>query len=786
MTSLTSFWTGPKPMTLPSTYHPFRRCIFLVGFLIVMVISSCTGLRNLPEGEKLYTGSNIHLEKEKDIVDDRNVERELSRVLRPAPNSKLLISRPRLWMYQHAGEPTGRGLRHWMRNRLGEEPVLYDDAFMDRNMRLLYNRLYNMGYFDALVEEAKDTTARTVSVDYRVSLRQPYRVRTLFPVDEDSRMAEQVNESLVNSLIVTGDPYSLETMRQERQRIERALKKKGYFYFHPDHLLFRADSAVGDRHVDLHTTIKADIPDAVRKAYLIGNIYIHADYMAGGSNRTTMQDTLQLEGGVYFTDDSEQFDPGVIRRAVLFQKDSLYDVRDHDRSLNHLMSLGTFRFVNIRFRARQEEGRDVLDVRVLLTPTERRSMSAELRGVTKSNNFAGPGLNTTLTNRNVFKGAETLDLSLDGSYEALVGRRRSASSTELGMDATLSFPRFLLPAGWKETPRVLSPKTNISVGANFLSRTDAFQLTTMHARYGYTWNRDLATQLRISPLMFNLFVLGDVDEEMEGVLVEGALLRHGLFEQFILGGQYSYIYNSRLKATDRNDWYVHLNLDLSGNIAYLLLDQVFGASKGEDGGYGLFNQSFAQYAKADGDFRYYWQMGEGHRLVYRLFLGAGLPYGNSEMMPYVKQYVTGGSNSIRAFHPRSVGPGRYVPDEETAGTYNIYQTGEMKLEANVEYRFDITSLFKGALFVDAGNIWRVRDDENVPGGKFSAGTFYEEIAMGAGVGLRIDASFFILRFDFAAPLANPATDSFFDPFRLHKSRWRRDNIVFNLGIGYPF
>ncbi len=764
------------------------RGLIWLGTILLLVLSSCTGLRKLPEDEYLYTGSRIHLDKEEDVEDKRNVERELSRVLRPAPNNQLIISRPALWMYQRAGEPTGRGVRHWMRNRLGEAPVLFEEAYVDRHLRLMYNRLYNMGYFDARIAHQQDSTRRTVSLDYQVSLKRPYRFGTLYPVDEDTELAREINDGLVNSLIVEGDPYSLETIRRERQRIERALKEKGYFYFHPDHLLFRADSTVGDRQVNLHATIKADIPDAARRSYHIGHIYMHADYMAGGADLAVMRDTLELEEGVYFTDDAGQFDPQAIRRSVFFNQDSLYDVRDHDRSLNHLMSLGTFRFVNIRFRPSQEADKNLLDVRVLLTPIERRSISAELRGVTKSNNFAGPGFNTTLTNRNLFRGAEQLDLSLKGAYEMLVGRQRSASSSELGMDATLSFPRFLLPAGWKTAPQVLSPRTSITLGANRMSRTDAFDLTTMHARFGYTWNRDLATQLRVYPVVFNLYRLGDVGEGMEDILVGGTLLREGLFEQFIIGGQYAYVYNSRLKSGNRHDWYVHLNLDLSGNIAYLLMDQVLGVSKEEDEGYGFFDQSFAQYAKADGDFRHYWQVGEGSRLVSRLFLGAGLPYGNSEMMPYVKQYVTGGANSIRSFHPRSVGPGRYVPDEETEGTYNIYQTGDLKLEANLEYRFDITSLFKGALFVDAGNIWRVHDDENVTGGTFSASTFYEEIALGAGLGLRIDASFFILRFDFAIPLADPAvdTDSFFDPVRLHDSRWRKDHIVFNLGIGYPF
>ncbi len=760
----------------------------LLAIAWLMLVPACTGLRQLPEDQLLYTGSRIVIEKQEDFADDRDVEAELKKTLRPVPNSIIWKSRPAMWMYLVAGEPRGKGLRHWMRNRLGEAPVLFEEVNTERNMRLLSNRLYNMGYFDAGLDHMADTSRRSVSLEYRVSVLPPYRFGDLHPMPGDGDLSGAVNRELENSLIVPGEPYDLTLLRRERQRIDRALKQQGYFYFHPDHIIFHVDSTPGNRRVDVYPAVKSGIPDAAKKKYHIGNIYIHADYMAGGPDGLPEADTLLLGEGMYFTDALHHFDAATIVRAVFLKTDSLYDIRDHDRTLNHLISLQTFRFVNLRFTPGEAQGRDVLDVRVLLTPLERKSLTAELRGVTKSNHFAGPGLETAFTNNNLFGGAESLKLGINGSYEWLVGHQRRGSAREFGLDASLSWPGFLLPAGWKTSLMVLNPKTTMSLGTNFLTRTDAFRLNTIHARYGYAWNRDPANRLHITPLVLNIFVLGDVDETIEGVRIGGSLLRKDLFEQFILGGQYSWTHNSRLLSPGTSDWFIHLNLDLSGNMAYLLMRYILFSSPEEEGEYAIFNQRFAQYVKFDADFRHYRQLGSGSKLAARLFLGAGIPYGNSSVLPYAKQFVIGGPISIRAFYPRSLGPGTYSPSDDDAGGYGIHRTGDLKLEGSLEYRFDITSLFKGAVFVDAGNIWRWADDEHVPGGRFDPGHFLGEIAMGAGTGLRIDAGFFVLRFDFAFPLADPANDTggYFDPVRLFDRTWRRDNLVFNLAVGYLF
>jgi outer membrane protein insertion porin family len=762
-------------------------CI-MSSFMMLMLLSSCSGLRGLEEGQQLYTGASIHFEEVEPFDEQRNVERELERVLRPKPNSTFLFMRPRLWMYQKAGEPAGKGLRHWMKNRFGEEPVLFEGVDVERNLRLIRNRLYNMGYFDAGLSFRLDTTSSKAHLHYNALLRPPYRFGDIFPVSEDTPMAEVINSVTEESLIITDEPYSLDVLKRERQRINNALKKQGYFYFHPDHMLFRADSSANYRTVDIYSTIKSDKPPVSERQYRIGNIYIHADYLTDASLGQPDPDTLVIDDGLFFFDAMQQFKPKTIARAIFFKKDSIYDIDDHDRSLNHLISLGTFQFVNMRFSARENEGVHYLDVRVLLTPIRRKSLTAEVRGVTRSNNFAGPGISASFTNHNLLKGAEVLKLAVNAAYETLIGRQVSASSREFGLDATLSFPRFVILFNRETYPEVLSPKTNISMGINFMGRTDAFNLTTMNAQYGYVWSHKPVNQFRVSPVAFSLYTLGVIDESIEGILVGGTLLRRGLFEQFVIGGQYSYVYNSRLQPDAGNDWYFHVNLDLSGNLAYLLMHNVMGVSPVDDNVYGLFNQGFAQYTRVDADLRRYFNMGGDRQLVSRLFIGTGFPYGNSDMLPYVKQYVIGGANSVRAFQPRSLGPGSYVPEGDSQAAYNIYHTGELKLEANLEYRFGISGIFKGALFADAGNIWRWKEVEEVPGGQFDVNSFYEQIALGVGTGLRIDAGFFLLRFDFAFPLANPTIDSkgFFDPVHLGRGEWRRDNLVFSLAIGYPF
>jgi outer membrane protein insertion porin family len=761
----------------------FRAILFLST---IALLGGCSNLRYLEEGQQLYTGSDIEIISDERIPNKREVASELERVLRPQPNEKILTWRYRLWFYNVAGEDPGNFLTRFMRNRIGRPPVLFEEFSIDRSVRLMENRLFNMGFFDPVIDFRVKEKRKRAGVEFDVFLNPAFTISELLPIESDSEIAGFINESLEKSLIRPGDAYRLSKLREERERITMDLKELGYFYFHPDFLLFRADTTAGERQVSLSLAIKRNIPSNALERFTIRNTYINTSFIFGSADQYT--DTIYLENGVYLLNNNGQFKPSTLKRAVFFENGRLYNSHDHNLTLNHLMGLGVFKFVNLRFIEINENDLPQLDVQVQLSPMDKKNLSAEIRGVSKSTNFAGPGMSISFNNRNFLGGAENFTLNLDGAYEFSIGGDSQGRSWETGASSELTIPRFIAPFGFSDVSTRFIPRTRVALSFNFLYRTDAFSVSSIRSQFGYLWNQSVTTQYRYNPFVFNIFSLGFVSDKFEEFFSQEALLRQGLFEQFLLGSEFSYYYNSQLRSQRRHSWYFNYNIDLSGNMLWLLLRGMNLSDTLDDGGYGIFNQSFSQYARNDFDLRYYLDLGQGRRLVTRMAAGFGIPYGNSSTLPYIKLYTTGGSNSLRAFHPRSLGPGIYQSPDTLETAFDIYQSGEIKLELNLEYRFSMTNIIKGAVFADAGNIWNLKERERAPGGKFKTSEFLGQLALGTGVGLRFDFTFFILRLDLAFPLAVPYDDSpgYFQSIRPLDRNWRRDNLLLNLAIGYPF
>ena len=760
---------------------------YLSIIAMLLLFTSCSNLKYLDENQQLYTGSNIKIESEEKITNKGELVSEIERVIRPKPNEKFLFWRPRLWFYNVAGEDPGNALTSYMRNTIGRPPVLFEDFKVDRSIRLIENRLFNMGFFDAQIDHKIRESEKKAGLEFTVALNPAFTIAELLPIDSETDIAIHINESLDKSLIKPGRDYRLSILREERERITTNLKEMGYFYFHPDFLIFRADTTSGEREVSLSLALKTNIPDNAIKRFYLRNIYINADFSLASEHDAN--DSIYLENGIYLSNNNGEFKPSTLNQAVFFEKDKLYNSNDHDLTLNHLMGLGVFKFVNLRFSEVGEKEKPYLDLKVQLSPLDKKSISAEIRGVTKSTNFAGPALSLSFNNRNFLGGAENFTLNLDGAYETYIGQReRSANSWEAGATAELIIPRFVVPFGISTLSPRFIPKTRIGLTFDFRNRTDAFSISSIRSNFGYLWNQSVTSQYRFDPLVFNVFSLGSVSDEYQQIFLEEQLLRRGLFEQFLLGSEFTYYYNSRLRERKKHGWYIEYNIDLSGNIAYLVINGLNLGEEQEDGGYEIFNQSFSQYARNDFDLRYYLDMGQNQKLVTRLAAGIGVPYGNSSTLPYVKLFTTGGSNSIRAFHPRSLGPGTYQSPDTLQTSFNIYQSGDIKLELNLEYRFSMTNVIKGAVFADAGNVWNLQERERTPGGKFEYSGFLSQMALGTGFGLRFDFTFFILRLDLAFPLAVPYDDSsgYFQKLDFSDKSWRRDNLLLNLAIGYPF
>lgn len=760
----------------------------LLLLLLLFLVGACSNMRYLQEGQQLYTGSKVRIEAEEKINNKSEVASELERVIRPQPNNKFLFWRTRLWFYNIAGESPSTRPGRWIKNTIGRPPVLWEDFSVNRSVRLIENRLFNIGFFDPQIVYQIKESEKKVSVGFSITLQRAYTIKEVLPMESKEAIAQQINESLEKSLLREGRPYQLAIIRQERERITNHLKDLGYYYFHPDFLLFRADTTVGDREVSLSLTLKPNIPDNALYKYSIRNIHVNTNHALEDSS-TQYADTLYLENGMHLINNQNLFKSSTIQKAIFFEQGELYNTRDHDLTLNHLMGLGVFKFVNLRFSESQFQDKSSLDVRILLSPMQKKTIGAELRGVSKSTGFVGPGLSLSFTNRNFLSGAEHFSLSIDGSFETLLGQRqRDARSAEVGASAELSIPRFVAPFGLSDVSPLYIPRTRISLSFNFLNRTDAFSVSSIRSMYAYEWRQSVTSSYRYAPFVINIFSLGNISDQYEQFFSREVLLRRGLFEQFLLGSEFSYYWNTQLRGSRKHAWYFNYNLDLSGNVAYLLLDKLNLASEQDEGGYGIFNQSFSQYTKTDFDVRYFLDLGHGRKIATRFIAGLGVSYGNSTTLPYVKLFTTGGSNSIRAFHPRSLGPGSYSSPDTLLGSFDIYQSGDIKLEFSSEYRFRISNIFKGAVFVDAGNVWNRTERERASGGQFDSSEFLSQVALGTGVGLRMDFTFFLLRLDLAFPLAVPYDDSsrYFQDINILDGSWRKNNLLLNLAIGYPF
>lgn len=426
----------------------------------------------------------------------------------------------------------------------------------------------------------------------------------------------------------------------------------------------------------------------------------------------------------------------------------------------------------------------------------------EVQGVSKSNNFVGPGVAFTFTDKNFARGAELFQVKLNSAYEVQVTRQnnQALNSFELGLETSLTFPRFITPIHIDFSSRRYLPKTQIKAGLNLQNRVSYFRLNSFNVAYGYNWRETAAKTHELFPIDITFVKTDKKSEEFEDRLKQNGVLAKSFEDQFIIGTRYSYTLNTQLmeqqvdkyekRRIKEHSFYFRGGIDVAGNLLYSIQDRI----EKSGGTYKLFGNPYSQFVRGDLDFRYYWQPDPKNKIATRLNIGAGYSYGNSSTLPYIKQFSIGGSNSIRAFQARSLGPGSYNVKTDTTiikadnRIVFIDQRADFKLEGNVEYRFDIYKSFKGALFVDAGNIWAWKDEER-GGAQFDKDTFLNQLAVGTGFGLRYDFSFFVLRLDTAFPLRKPyevGHEWVINKIDFGSSSWRGSNLVFNIAIGYPF
>jgi outer membrane protein insertion porin family len=758
-------------------------------FLMLLLLSACSGLKHLPEGELLYTGAEVQLEGGDKISGKKKrfIKNVAEGALRPEPNSSFLGIRPRLWMHNVAGpEP-----KTWIGKRLkktGRPPVLLSSVRQSTTAEFIDARLFNIGIFNAYTGSETIDKKRTAKVIYTSYIHKPYTISEyIYDISDDS-LGKAILSVKERSFIKPGIDYNLDLLRNERDRLDNLLKHRGYFYFSPDYLVFIADTSAVDRTVSLTLNLKDDTPESALTVYRINNVFIDQDYSISEGTTGKSTDTLRYHSKLYLGKESEMnIRPGVISRSVFLKKNEIYTRRNHTITLNRLMSMGSFKFVQVKFSDSDTTAAGYLDVEVLMTPMTKRTFRAEIDIVSKSNNYTGPRMNVSFLNRNTFKGAELLYISMAGSYEAQLSGKENLFSYSLNPQVELTFPRFILPWNLKTKNRVYLPKTRLSLSYNYLKRVAWFDMRTIQFGFGYRWRESNLIEHEFNPINLSNTSIRNKSVAFNELLDSNPFLKKSYEEQFIAGANYTFTYNEQVLQFRRMQFLLIASAETAGN-AFSLAHIIGGVKPSAEHPSRVIGSVYSQYGKLSLDGRGYYNFRDKNKFAMRLFTGVAKPYGNSSVLPYSKQFFSGGSNSIRAFHINSVGPGTYNQDSINIGFLQL--GGDIKLEMSAEYRFNIYRFFKGALFIDAGNIWLHEANPEIAGSPFLFSEFMHEIAVGAGVGIRIDVSFFLLRFDLAMPLRKPWLEEsnrwVIDQISFGSKDWRRDNLVLNVAIGYPF
>lgn len=740
---------------------------------LILLISSCSISEHLPDDTLLYRG--VEVETSTDSLparEEKALSAELKSLLRPRTNTRFLGIPFKLWMYNLAGETKKeKGLRFWLRTKVGEEPVFFDRVDMEYSLAVMLNSLENRGYLRASGTYDSTVNNRQVRVNYQLHTHEPFTLRNISFPSDSTAIARAIREMSTASLLRSKQPFNLDRIKTERKRIDAQLKEQGYFYFSPDYLLMQADTTVGNHQLDMKLVLKSDMPGGAALPYRIRSVKVFPNYTLDQS----VADSTQLVGhGDYeLYDPDETFRPDLFDRAMGFRPGDLYTLTAHNLALNRLVGLGSFRYVkNVFVPVDTLPG--WLDAFYYLTPLPKKSIKLELTAKTNSADYYGAALNLNWSHRNLFRGAEQFQLQTYAGMDLQVsGQNRGFDIYRIGGEASLTWPRLITPFNMQPSGGFV-PRTRATVGYELQDRRLLYTRLLFRTSFGYQWKNKEESEHQLMLTEISYSNPAYVSELYLSKMATDPSLAKVVQRELIFGPSYSFEYNTTSKVTRTNRIYSKSTVQTSGNLVGLLS----GANAKAGNPVSVLGVPFSQYIKLEQELRYFRRLGYNSLLASRIITGFGIPWGNSTELPYVRQFFIGGTNSIRAFPARSIGPGTF---RSAANDNNFLadESGDLKLEMNLEYRAKLFGFVHGALFVDAGNIWLLNQNADKPGAAIST-NFMDELAVGVGAGLRFDFTILVLRVDLAVPVRKPYLPA--------GDRWvfNASETVFNLAIGYPF
>ena len=771
------------PNPIPTLLPRRRRAM---GFLLagVLALGACSVEKYLTADDPIFTGATVELVNPETVPD----EAALTTALEAQINVEATNERGAYWWYRlgpdSIGADTVKGLKRRLRNLLGEEPVYYEEAPFVRAELVMRDYLKDHGYFGA---EVKFDTLRPdpyrVEGVYRIETEGRSRIDSVILPPDSIELAEFIRCHQADSRLRPGEYYSIGALGAERVRLDQLASRQGYFEFAPSNVYYYVDSAAGPDRVKVYMRLDAGSDSLALDRFRIGETYIYPEYTLGDT-LPRRPDTVHFEN-VHIIESAEpSIHPEVIARRIGLREGDLYDRRIYENTVNQLLDLGVFKYVNYRFERRRTDSIPVIDQYVYLTQSLSRDVSVDVEAASQAGSQLGLGIQTRYADRNLFGGAEDFSVALGvgaGPQPSFTDPLETVIGQEYTFDTRLALPRLVAPfADELERRAYYIPRTAANLRYQLTNRSD-FTLSNAGLRLGYLYRANKLTTHSLYPASLSYTSLVSRDSAFDEVLLRQPRLAESFADNAILGGEYTFTYNEQPASAGRSFWFLDGGIRTSGG-----LSSVF-AQASPEGPKQLFGVDLSQFVKGFLDGRRTIVLTPTQTLATRAYVGAAFPFGQSDFIPFIEQFFAGGPNSMRAFPIRGLGPGAQLPP--TVNSNNVNQSGDIRLELNAEYRFPIWSFLEGATFVDAGNVWLVDDvTEREPDGVFEFDQFVNQIAVGVGVGVRLNFDVIVVRLDGAVPIRKPWEGGDFDfgPLNVFGSQDDEDRLRLHIAIGYPF
>lgn len=761
--------------------------------LVAVCLTACSSTKFVPENQYLVEKATVN------ILDNKNYTgSDVYNYLRQLPNHSVLGGlKLQLGVYNLAGRDSTKKINRWLQN-IGEAPVIYNNALTEASKKELSRFFVNKGYLGAKVEY--DTVVRKggkkVDVVYNVTTGSPHRIKTITYDIASDEIARIVLADTMASNLKCNMSLDRNEMSNYRDNVTRMLREKGYYAFNKEHLTFIADTTAGSYDVNLTVKIVQPMKNdklefyTSHRPFYVRNVVFVTNFnplMRKKGGKYEAEDTTYYNGLTILSDGEKYLRSKILDECCFIKPGECYNSSDVNKTYQALGRLGILKFINIELSpVGAFDGKAWLDAYVLLTPGKSQSVSLSLEG-TNSEGDLGFGVGAGYQHKNLQKGSEVLNTKFKASYESLSGdlsglinKNYSEYSGEIG----ITYPKFKAPFLQKEFKQKILASTEIATQFNYQERPEYTRIIA-GAAYKYLWKeRNKNTRHTVTVVDVNYVYLPESKMNFLDS-IQNPLLRYSYEDHFIMRMGYSF-YHSNKKERDflkshfqENIYTIRAGAVTAGNLLYGISNAI--GSEKRDGAYEVFGIRYSQYAKFDFDYSLTHNFTTKSSVAFRVGAGVAFPYGNSNVLPFEKRFYAGGANSVRGWGVRTLGPGTFSGTNSVNNF--IYQCGDVRFDLNLEYRAKLFWILELGAFIDAGNIWTIRDYEDQPGGVFKINEFYKQIAASYGLGLRLDFDFFLLRFDVGMKAHNPAKGQ--EKWPLLNPKWKRD-AAFHFSVGYPF